>query len=30
MAMTAVLLVIAVQSHAVNRSDHIDGKEPRA
>lgn len=29
MAMTAVLLVIAVQSHAVNRSDHIDGKEPR-
>lgn len=30
MAMTAVLLVIAVQSHAVNRTDHIDGQEPRA
>lgn len=30
MAMTAVLLVMAVQARAANGTDHIDGTEPRA
>jgi multicomponent K+:H+ antiporter subunit C len=30
MAMTAVMLVMAVQAHVANATDHIDGREPRA
>lgn len=30
MAMTALLLVMAVQARGANATDHIDGKEPRA
>ena len=29
MAMTALLLVMALRANALNGSDHIDGKEPR-
>ena len=29
-AMTAVLLVIALRSHAVTDTDHVDGQEPRS
>ena len=29
MAMTALLLVMAVQAKGANASDHIDGREPR-
>jgi multisubunit Na+/H+ antiporter MnhC subunit len=30
MAMTAVLLVMAVQARVANATDHIDGREPNA
>jgi multicomponent K+:H+ antiporter subunit C len=30
MAMTALLLVMALRARAANGSDHIDGREPRA
>ncbi|MFN9966911.1 MAG: NADH-quinone oxidoreductase subunit K, partial [Lysobacteraceae bacterium] len=30
MAMTALLLVMALRARAANGSDHIDGREPRS
>ncbi|WP_397607363.1 Na+/H+ antiporter subunit C [Silanimonas sp.] len=30
MAMTAVMLVMAMQARVANATDHIDGREPRA